>query len=430
MSQFVINGGNKIEGTIEASGNKNAALTVLPACLLTDEPVVLHHIPNILDVRNTVKLMRDMGVEVTALDKNSWRIQAKDIQDSVLNPELASKTRASILFSGAMLGRVGAVTLPIPGGDVIGGRPLDTHMQGLEALGVDVEYQRGKFIMKTDGLKGAGRLLQAQASVTATENTVMAAVLADGTTVLENAASEPHIQDLCNLLVAMGARIDGIGSNRLIIEGVKKLHGAEYTIGSDFVTIGSYIAAAAITEGTVRINNACPDDMTMTRMVYDSLGVHWEVEGKDIIVPADQSLVVKEALGGRIPEIRPHPWPGFPPDLMSIAVILSTQTAGTVLLHDWMYESRFFFVDKLVAMGAKIVICDPHRVMIQGKSNLHGAYVASPDIRAGMAMVLAALCAEGQTVISNIHQIDRGYEDVEHKLRSLGADIMRVSDET
>lgn len=430
MSKFVITGGQPLRGTITASGNKNAALKLLPACLLTDEPVILHNIPHIQDVQNTIFILRDLGVDVVKLGPGSWRVHAADVKKTAIDSMLASRTRASFVFAGPMMARLGESTLPIPGGDVIGGRPLDTHVQALRALNVQVELQdRGLFQMTTEGLRGAGYLLLAEASVTATENTIMAAVLADGETVIDNAASEPHVRDLCNFLNQMGACIEGIGTNRLKISGVDRLHGTEFTIGADFMEVGSFIGATAVTGGEVCIKNADPQNLGMVRLVYEKLGVHWLDDGNDIIVPASQPLRIESGLGGRILEIKPLPWPGFPPDLMSIAVVIATQAAGSVLLHDWMYESRFFFVDNLVFMGARIVLCDPHRVLVQGPSPLvaspHG--VPSPDIRAGMAMVLAALCAEGTSVINNIQQIDRGYEQIEQKLQALGAQVERVS---
>ena len=430
MERFVIEGGNSLSGTVKVSGNKNAALKLLPACLLTDQPVVLHNIPHIQDVIFTLDLLQDIGVEVTDLGSGSWRIHAANVQKTELDSGLASKIRASFVFSGPMLARMGQVTLPLPGGDVIGGRPLDTHITALEALGTAVQMkQRGLFHMNADGLHGAGYLLLPEASVTATENTVMAAVLAKGETVIDNAACEPHVRDLCNFLNGLGAQIEGIGSNRLSIQGVERLNGGEFRIGSDFMEVGSFIGAAAVTGGEIRIQDAQPENLGMIRIVYDKLGVHWRDEGNDIVVPANQSLKIKPALGGRIPEIKPMPWPGFPPDLMSIAVVIATQSEGSVLLHDWMYESRFFFVDNLTFMGARIVLCDPHRVMILGGNQLnaspHG--VPSPDIRAGMAMILAALCAKGRSTIHNIQQIDRGYEQIERKLQALGANIQRVS---
>jgi UDP-N-acetylglucosamine 1-carboxyvinyltransferase len=431
MNKFLIEGGHRLRGAVTASGNKNAALKLLPACLLTDEPVILHNIPDIQDVRNTILILQDLGVEVTALAPGSWRIHAQNVRKTELDSELAGRIRASFVFSGPMLARMGQVTLPLPGGDVIGGRPLDTHIHSLRALGVDVNLsERGVFRMNADPLHGAGYLLLAEASVTATENALMAAVLARGETVIDNAASEPHVRDLCQLLAQMGAHIEGIGTNRLTIEGVERLRGGEYTIGADFMEVGSFIGAAAVTGGEIRIRNADPHYLTMIRLVYQKLGVHWQVEGEDVIVSADQPLTIETALGGRIPEIKPMPWPGFPPDLMSIALVIATQSHGSVLLHDWMYESRFFFVDNLTFMGARIVLCDPHRVLVQGRCPLYASPhgVPSPDIRAGMAMVLAALCASGTSVIHNIHQIDRGYERIDKKLRALGARIERVSE--
>lgn len=429
MSKFVIEGGIPLQGTITASGNKNAALKLLPACILTDEPVVLHNIPNIQDVRSTIRLMRDMDIDVTDMGNGSWRIHAQNMSKTKLDSQLAGHTRASFVFSGPMLARLGQVTLPLPGGDVIGGRPLDTHIRALESLGVSVEMQnRGIFHMNADPLRGGGYVLLAEASVTATENTVMAAVKAKGETVIDNAACEPHVRDLCHFLNQMGARIEGIGTNRLHIQGVDRLGGTEFRIGSDFMEVGSFIGATAVTGGEVRIKDAGPHDLGMVRLVYEKLGVRWEVDGNDVLVPADQPMEIQAALGGRVPEIKPMPWPGFPADLMSTAVVIGTQSAGSVLLHDWMYESRFFFVDNLSFMGARIVLCDPHRVLVQGKSSLYASPhgVPSPDIRAGMAMILAALCAIGTSTIHNIRQIDRGYESIEMKLRELGARIERV----
>jgi len=431
MGKFIIEGGHPLRGTITASGNKNAALKLLAACLLTDEPVLLHNIPDIQDVRSTFAILRDLGAEVNDLGQGSWHIHASDISKTEIDSRLASRTRASFVFSGPMLARLGQVTLPLPGGDVIGGRPLDTHVRALRALGVNVEMsERGLFHMNADPLQGAGYLLLPEASVTATENTVMAAVLAKGETIIDNAAGEPHVGELCRFLNGLGANIQGIGSNRLAIQGVDRLGGGEYRIGSDFMEVGSFIAATAVTGGEVRIRNADPQNLAMIRIVYERLGVHWEEDGEDVIVPAGQPMVIESALGGRIPEIKPMPWPGFPPDLMSIAVVIATQAQGSVLLHDWMYESRFFFVDNLSFMGARIVLCDPHRVLVQGGNGLYASPhgVPSPDIRAGTAMVLAALCAQGTSTIHNIQQIDRGYERIEQKLQSLGAHIERIDE--
>lgn len=430
MEKFIIEGGHPLQGTIIASGNKNSALKLLAACLLTAEAVTLHNVPDIEDVRIMRDLIQDLGAEVTAVGEGSWRITARHLTQTTVNTQLASRIRASFVLSGPMLGRMGEIRLPIPGGDMIGGRPLDTHVRGLQALGAEATLGKdGIFHLRANPLHSAGYLLQPEASVTATENTLMAAVLAPGETILDNAASEPHVQDLCRMLNQMGANIEGIGTSRLHIQGVTSLHGTEFTVGTDFMEVGSFIGAAAVTGGSVRIRRAEPQSLRMVRLVYEKLGVRWEEEGDDIIVPADQELRIQQTLAGRIPEIKPLPWPGFPPDLMSIAVVLATQSVGSVLLHDWMYESRFFFTDKLVFMGARIVLCDPHRVIVQGKSPLFAnpTGVTSPDIRAGMAMVLAALCAQGTSTISNIQQIDRGYEQIEQKLRQLGANIQRVA---
>lgn len=431
MTKFIIEGGRPLNGEVTVSGNKNAALKLLPACLLTDEPVVLHNIPAIRDVENTILILRDLGVELTDLGGGSWRVHAQNVAKWELNPVLAGRTRASFVFAGPMLARMGRVSLPIPGGDVIGGRPLDTHVQALTALGANVSMsQRGVFEMAAPQLRGAGHLLLAEASVTATENAVMAAVLSTGETVIDNAACEPHVRDLCLFLNSMGACIEGVGSNRLSITGVDRLHGTECRIGSDFMEVGSFIGAAAVTRSEIRIRDAQPRNLRMIRLVFERFGVRWLDDGEDIIVPGDQELTIQEGLGGRIPEIKPLPWPGFPPDLMSIAVVLGTQATGSILLHDWMYESRFFFVDHLTFMGARVVLCDPHRVLVQGPSRLFAnpAGVPSPDIRAGMAMVLAALCARGTSTIHNIQQIERGYERIEEKLRGLGASIVRVDE--
>jgi UDP-N-acetylglucosamine 1-carboxyvinyltransferase len=430
MSQFVIEGGRPLRGTITASGNKNAALALIPACLLTGEPVVLHNLPDIQDVRTALELLAALGARVERVAPGSWAVHAADVQTTELPRALAERIRASFVFSGPLLGRGRRVTLPLPGGDVIGGRPLDTHIDGLKALGagVELDVRQGLFHMTAPQLHGGGYHLQAEASVTATENTVMAAVLAPGETIIDNAASEPHVRDLCRFLNQLGAQIEGVGTNRLTIQGVERLGGGEFTIGADFMEVGSFIGAAAVTGGEIRIRQASPGDLRMVRLIYERLGVIWQEEGDDIVVPAEQPLCIESALGGRILEVKPHPWPGFPPDLMSIAVMLGTKSEGSVLLHDWMYESRFFFVDKLRFMGARIVLCDPHRVLVQGPSHLHAnpAGVTSPDIRAGMAMVLAALYAEGTTVIHNIQQIDRGYERIDAKLQALGAHIERI----
>ena len=426
MARFVIDGGYPLSGTVTPSGNKNAALPLLAACLLTDEPVTIHNIPGIGDVGTMGELLSDVGVTVSKLDAHTWRVHAARIRTSVLNPDLFGRIRGSITLAGPMLARAGSVSLPSPGGDVIGRRRVDTHFLALRALGAQLETE-GAFVLRCERLTGADIFLD-EASVTATENAVMAAVLARGTTRIRNAACEPHVQDLCQMLCQLGARINGIGSNDLTVHGVERLSGGEYRVGADYMEVGSYIALAAMTGGALLIKGAAPKHLRMVDLVFSRLGVRFEARGEDVFVPADQSLEVVPDIGGAIPSVADAPWPGFPADLISIAIVLATQSAGTVLVHEKMFESRLFFVDKLIMMGARVILCDPHRCVVQGPSRLHGDEVESPDIRAGMALVSAALCAEGQSVIRNIRQIDRGYEHVDEKLRSLGARIERAAD--
>jgi len=427
--KFVIEGGHRLKGEITPSGNKNAALPMLAACTLTDEPIVLHNIPEIMDVQTMRSLLQSLGVEVTAMDNHTWRIQARNVFPADLDPDLCLRIRASILLAGPMLARSGELKLPPPGGDVIGRRRVDTHILALKSLGSQAEYNRSDrlFHFKANKLIGANILLD-EASVTATENAIMAAVTAQGSTIIRNAASEPHIQELCQFLNKLGARIDNIGSNTLHIEGVSRLHGGEHAIGPDYLEVVSFIGAAVVTNGTIHIRHAGPEHLDMIEIVFNRLGVSWETTGDDIIIPAGQNLVIEKDLGDAIPEISVMPWPAFPTDLMSIAIVVATQSRGSVLFHDWMYPSRMFFIDKLVGMGAQIVLCDPHRCIVQGPTTLYGEKMESPDIRAGMSLVLAALAAEGTSVIRNIGQIDRGYEKVDEKLRSLGAKIERIRD--
>jgi UDP-N-acetylglucosamine 1-carboxyvinyltransferase len=425
MQQFIIEGGHRLSGELKAGGNKNAALKMLPACLLTDEPVTLTNMPNIGDVRVTIDILRYLGAEVEWRGPNTLYVNAKNITKTALDPALANRTRASVVFAGPMLARLGAVDLPIPGGDTIGERRLDTHVYALRKLGANIELRRNVLHMQSDGMSGKDILLN-EASVTATENAIMAAVTARGTTVIRNAAGEPHIQDLCAMLTTMGAQIDGTGTNRVTIQGVQKLHGGEARVGADYMEVGSMIGAAVMTGGELLLKDADPQHLDMIAFTFERLGVTWETRGNDLFIPSGQSLTIVPDLGGRIPIIRAQPWPGFPPDLMSIALVVATQSAGAVLFHDWMYESRFFFTDKLVRMGARITLCDPHRVLVQGPIALQGLpYITSPDIRAGMALLLAALAAKGTTCIYNIQQIDRGYERVEERLNALGAHIER-----
>lgn len=427
MQQFLIEGGQPLHGEVTPGGNKNAILKMLAACLLTDQPVTLRNVPDIVDVRVTLDLMRQLGAAVAWVDDKTLTVHAANIESTKLDPQLAQKIRTSFIFSGPMLARMGQIEVPTPGGDKIGERRLDAHVNALRKLGADVAYDRGVFRMKAPALRGT-RILLNEASVTATENTLMAAVLAKGITTIDNAASEPHVQNLCLMLNAMGAKIDGIGSNRLVIEGVERLHGAEAQVGADYMEVGSWIGAAAVTGGSIRIKNADPQYLDMVALVFARLGVTWEVDGEDIVVSSRQTLQIEPDIGNRIPVIKAQPWPAFPADLMSIALVIATQSAGAVLFHDWMYESRLFFTDKLVLMGARVTLLDPHRVLVQGPTAFKGAInISSPDIRAGMALVLAALAAKGETRISNIGQIDRGYERVEQKLVALGARIQRIN---
>jgi UDP-N-acetylglucosamine 1-carboxyvinyltransferase len=373
-----------------------------------------------------MEMMRQLGAEVEWQGAKTIRVHAQQIKTSVLDPGLATKMRASVVFAGALLGRTGEVVLPLPGGDAIGERRLDAHALAFRKLGARVELNSGALHIDSDGLKAADILLN-EASVTATENAILAAVLAPGQTVIRNAASEPHVQDLCVMLNNLGAHIEGVGSNQISVTGVNKLHGGEARVGADFMEVGSLIGAAVMTGGELRIKDADPQHLDMVALVFERLGVTWEVQGQDIFVPAGQQLIIVPDMGGRIPIIKAQPWPGFPPDLMSIALVVATRSAGAVLFHDWMYESRFFFTDKLVRMGARITLCDPHRVLVQGPTAFRGGlHISSPDIRAGMAILLAALAAKGETRISNIQQIDRGYEHVGEKLAALGAHIERI----
>ncbi|MCI0714036.1 MAG: UDP-N-acetylglucosamine 1-carboxyvinyltransferase [Chloroflexi bacterium] len=423
--QFIIEGGVPLSGEIKASGNKNAALPLLPACLLTDQPITLYNVPNIGDVRVTCEILLHLGVEVTWLDDETLHIHAKNVKTHRIPRELATQIRSSIMFAGPMLGRQGQLDIAPPGGDIIGRRRLDTHILALQQLGAHIEFDR-TFQMQADGLKGTSFLLD-EASVTATENAIMAATLAKGTSVIRNAASEPHVQQVCNFLNSIGAQIDGVGTNTLTIQGVDSLGGGEFRIGADYLEVGSFIGAAAVTGGELLIKEADPEHLDMIALVFNRLGVRWEVRGNDVFVPRDQALTIQTDLGGNIPEIKPHIWPGFPTDMMSIAILIATQAAGAVLFHEWMFEGRLFFTDRLASMGARVTLCDPHRVLVQGPAALRGGVtISSPDIRAGMAMMLAALAARGTTIIRNIQQIDRGYDDVENKLRSLGAKIERV----
>ncbi len=426
MEEFVIEGGAPLHGEVIPAGNKNAALPLLAACLLTDEPVILRNVPRIRDVLDMRSLVESLGAEIEDLDANTWRIVTRTLRPADLNPDLCRRIRASILLAGPVTARSGELRLPPPGGDVIGRRRLDTHILALQALGAEVTYDR-VFDFRSAGLKGAEVLLD-EASVTATENVVMAAVIAAGDTFIHNAASEPHVQELCHFLNSLGAKIKHIGSNTLHITGVPKLHGGEYTIGPDYLEVVSFAGAAAVTHGDVRIRNAGVGYLEMIAPAFQRLGLQWKVDGDDIVIGPDQSLTIVPDLDGAIPEIKTNIWPAFPTDLISIAITVATQASGSVLFHDWMYSGRMYFTDKLVGMGARIILCDPYRCLVQGPNRLYGEKLESPDIRAGMALLLAALAAKGSSTIRNIGQIDRGYENVEGKLLALGAKIKRVKE--
>lgn len=430
MEKFIIHGDTPLSGEVTPAGNKNAALPLLAACTLTEEPVILHNVPQIRDVQAMRALLESLGVKIEELNSHSWRVQAKHVRPADLDPDLCRQIRASILLAGPMIARSGTLELPPPGGDVIGRRRVDTHILAFKALGANADFNRSNNIFRfsATSLKGANILLD-EASVTATENAIMAAVTASGTTILRNAASEPHIQELCYCLNALGAQIDQIGSNTLNIQGVPQIHGGEYTIGPDYLEVVSFIGAAVVTHGSIRIHKAGPKYLDMIAVVFRRLGVHWDIDGEDIVVPTEQRLSIEPDLGDAIPEISVMPWPSFPTDLMSIAIVVATQSKGSILFHDWMYPSRMFFIDKLVNMGAQIVLCDPHRCIVQGPTKLYGENMESPDIRAGMSLVLAALAAEGKSVIRNVGQIDRGYESVDNKLKALGARIERIHED-
>ncbi len=424
MDKFIIEGGIQLRGTVTPSGNKNAALPMLAACLLTDEPITLRNVPRIRDVEDMLALLTSLGVEIRESSERDLVLQARNITTTELDREICSRIRTSILFAGPMLARMGRIQLPPPGGDVIGRRRLDTHLHALRALGVEIHVNDG-FEMQTDGLRGRDIFLD-EASVTGTENALMAAVLAKGTTIIRNAASEPHVQDLAMLLNKMGARIEGIGSNTYTIHGVDKMCGAEFTIGADYIETGSFIGLAAVTRGELTIKNAAPEHLRMVFLTFARLGIECQVRGNDVFVSAHQTLRVQNDLHDAVPTIADGIWPQFPTDLMSIALVTATQCEGTVLVWEKLFEGRMFWVDKLMNMGGRVILCDPHRAVVVGPSHLHGERLESPDIRAGMALLLAALCARGQSVIGNIGQIDRGYERIEEKLQKLGARIERV----
>lgn len=421
MHTYKIEGGIPIRGTVAASGNKNAALPCIAAALLTEEPVILRNIPKIEDTGVMLLILQALGASVEKIGEHDWKIDASVIKNSDIPAELSKKIRASILFAGPLIARTGKALMPPPGGDVIGRRRIDTHFLALQELGARISVE-GTFSFTANKLVGADIFLD-ETSVTATENAIMAAVLAEGHTTITNAASEPHVQDVCNMLVSMGANISGTGSNILQIDGVQKLHGTDFSIGPDFMEIGSYIGLAAATRGSITITGVNPKDMRPLRVAFGKLGIRWTIEGTTLSVAVGQEMKVNTDLGGMIPKIDDSPWPGFPPDLTSIMTVVATQVEGTVLIFEKMFESRMFFVDKLISMGARITLCDPHRAVVSGPCTLHGDKLVSPDVRAGMAMVIAALAAHGESTISNVYQIERGYENLVEKLKSLGAHI-------
>ena len=424
MPKFVVEGGVPLQGRIRPAGNKNAALPIICATLLTDEPVTLENVPDIRDVHTLLELMEQLGCNVEWLAANTVRIHAASIEEPGVDRELAARIRASILLAGPMLARLGRMILPPPGGDVIGRRRVDTHFLALQRMGARIET-RGGYHLEADGLQGADVFLD-EPSVTATENAIMAAALADGTTRIRNAASEPHVQDLCHMINALGGRVAGIGTHILEIEGVERLEGGTFRIGSDHIEVGSFIGLAAVTRGDLLIEDAATEHLDSTVLAFRRLGVRCEIQGDDLHVPGEQEMVVQTDLGGHIPKVDDGPWPAFPADLTSIALVTATQCTGTVLIHEKMFESRMYFADKIIGMGARIVLCDPHRAVVVGPSHLYGSTLESPDIRAGMALLIAALGAEGESQIHNIQQIERGYERMDERLRGLGARIERV----
>ena len=416
-----------MKGVVTPSGNKNAAFPLISAALLTDEPVTLYNLPNIGDVRTMLHIVEDLGVDVTRHDAHSVTLRAGTIRSTTPDPARFAKIRGSLVLMGSLLAREGEVNLCLPGGDQIGRRRVDTHIMALQALGAKFRFN-GSFVLQAPQLRGQDILLD-EASVTATENAILAAVLAEGTTIIQNAASEPHVQELCHLLNKMGARIEGVSSNVLTIHGVKSLRGAEYSLSSDYLEVGSFMALGAVTGGDILIKNAAPEHLRMTLMVFERLGIAPEIRGQDLFLPGHQLMAIMPDIGDAIPKIDDAPWPGFPADMMSVSLVAATPAAGTVLFHEKTDESRLFFVDRHISMGARIVLCDPHRALVQGPSLLRGEPqgISSPDIRAGIALLIAALCAEGKTIMRNIGQIDRGYENIEGKLLELGAKIKRVS---
>jgi UDP-N-acetylglucosamine 1-carboxyvinyltransferase len=427
VAELVIEGGAPIKGRVRPGGNKNAAFPAIAAALLTPEPVTLRNLPDIEDVRTMLELVAGLGVHLDRRDAHTVTLRAGALRSARPDPDLLRRIRGALVLMGPLLAREGRAELGLPGGDRIGRRRIDSHLIGLTGLGATYRLVDGALHLEGRPLRGADILLD-EASVTATENVLLAAVAAEGTTVLRNAASEPHVQDLCALLAAMGAHIEGVGSNVLTVRGGAPLRGADFTIGPDFMEVGSFVALAACTAGEVLVEGVRAEDLRMSLGVFRRLGVATEIRGGDLFVPGGQRPAIQMDLGEAIPRIEDGPWPAFPADLMSVALVVATQAAGAVLFHEKMYESRLFFVDRLIGMGARVVLCDPHRALVHGPARLRGepGGLPSPDIRAGIALVIAALCAEGRTVIRSVEQIDRGYERVEDKLTGLGARIRRI----
>ena len=427
MEKFVIEGGYPLSGTITPAGNKNAALPALAACLLTDEELVVRNVPRIRDVDAMLGLLAGLGVRVEWREDNVVALRAADLEDAAPDAVLAERIRASFLLAGPLLARLGRAEMPAPGGDVIGRRRLDPHLDAFRALGAVVEPARRSWrLAAPQGLRACDFFMD-EPSVMGTENALMAAALTPGTTVIHNAASEPHVQDLARMLLQMGARIDGIGSNVLIVEGRDRLSGADYSIGPDYLEVASFAALAAVTGGELRIRDTNPADLRMTCLVFERLGCRMHFEGDDLVVPPKQELRIRDDEGDAVSKVEDGPWPAFPADLTSIALALATQAEGMVMIFEKMFENRLFFVDKLISMGARVILCDPHRAVVSGPRRLHGERMESPDIRAGMALLIAALCADGTSEIGNIRQIDRGYERIDERLRGLGARIERVA---
>jgi UDP-N-acetylglucosamine 1-carboxyvinyltransferase len=426
MEKFVIQGGVPLAGEITVAGNKNAALPILAACLLTDEEILLANVPRIRDVETQVALLESLGVKAAWTADNELRLQADGVSGATVDEALAARIRASFLLAGPLLARYGEAHMPPPGGDTIGRRRLDPHLDAFRDMGATVDGNRWIEIAAPGGLRPCAIFMD-EPSVMGTENALMAAALTPGPTTIGNAACEPHVQDLARFLVRMGADIDGIGSNVMTVHGRDKLGGAEHAICPDHIEAASFMALAAATGGELRVREIEPEDLVTIRRHFRRLGLETTIEGRDIVVAPEQDLRIQDDIGDAIPKIDDGPWPAFPADLTSIALALATQAEGTILIFEKMFENRLFFVDKLVAMGARITLCDPHRAIVSGPSRLHGERLESPDIRAGMAMLIAALCASGTSEIGNIAQIDRGYERIDLRLRELGARIERVS---